>query len=185
MYIRKAKKYGKNIKIIHPGELYVSSEDELIGTLLGSCVSVCLYDAKREISGMNHFMLPGRISSTDIFEDKSARYGITAINELFSQMEKAGSSKRDLIGKIFGGGHVLDVENSIMSIPLDNIRLAKIMVEIEDVPIVEIEVGDNYTRKLLMDVRSGKVYLKKTTKRDIFERVVQDERNYIRSRYGK
>ena len=82
MYLRHSSKYGKGIKIIHPGEYYVSSRDEIIGTLLGSCVSVCLIDLVSGISGLNHFMLPGRITSSNIFTDRSARYGVTAINEL-------------------------------------------------------------------------------------------------------
>ena len=59
MYIRQSIKFGKDVKIIHPGEYYVSSENELIGTLLGSCVAVCLIDTEKGMAGMNHFMLPG------------------------------------------------------------------------------------------------------------------------------
>ena len=183
MFVRNSKKYGKSIKIIHAGELYVSKDDELIGTLLGSCVAVCLYDPERRISGMNHYMLPGRISEKDIFGDRSARYGITAINELIKKIEKSGAVKECLIAKLFGGGHVLSNDYGPITVPLDNIRLARVLLEMEDIPIEDIDVGDKYTRKLLMDVKSGKVYLKKTAQEKIYEEVAQRDKEFARSRF--
>ena len=180
MYIRKSANYGKDIRIIHPGEYYVSSEDEIIGTLLGSCVALCLHDEKHGISGMNHFMLPGKISSTDISKDKTAKYGITAINELLNDMEKRGADKSKLVAKIFGGGKVLEHIIESSTIPNDNIRLAKVMMEMEDIEITESDVGGNFTRKILMDVKSGKVYLKKSTRKDVVEEVAQKEIKYFK-----
>lgn len=180
MYIRKSVNYGKEIKIIHPGEYYVSSEDEIIGTLLGSCVAVCLYDEKRGIAGMNHFMLPGKISTTDLTKDKTAKYGITAINELLKDMEKLGADKEHLVAKIFGGGKVLEHIIESSTIPRDNIRLAKVMMEMEDIQITESDVGGNFTRKILMDVKTGKVYLKKSTRKDVIEEVAQEETKYLK-----
>ncbi len=47
------------VKIL-PGQYYAGAEDGLIVTVLGSCVSACLWDPVHRIGGMNHFMLPGR-----------------------------------------------------------------------------------------------------------------------------
>lgn len=183
MYVRHSAKYQKPIKIIHPGEYYVSDENELIGTLLGSCVAVCIFDSVSGIAGMNHFMLPGRISSSDIFADRSARYGITAINELIAAIERRGGVKSNFISKIFGGGHMIEVENKSSSIPLDNIRLARIMMEMEDIPILTEDVGAHFTRKLLMDTNNGKVFLKKTTREDILNTVTEREKEFVRRKF--
>lgn len=179
MYIRNSYKFGKKIKIINAGEYYVSREDELIGTLLGSCVAVCLYDSHSMISGMNHFMLPGRISKVDIFQDRSAKYGIIAIRELINAMEKNGAQHKHLSAKVFGGGNTIDIERKIHTIPEDNVRLAKILLEIEDIPIVEADTHGLYTRKLLMDVISGKVYLKKTANREILLQVNKQNGKFL------
>jgi chemotaxis protein CheD len=180
MYIRHSIKFGKSITIIHPGEFYVSEKNELIGTLLGSCVAVCLTDKVRGISGMNHFMLPGRITKRDIMADKQAKYGITAINQLISAMQSKGSHIQNLEAKIFGGGHVIESIDSSNLIPQDNVRLARVMMEMEDIPIVEIDAGENYTRKLLMDVKTGKVYLKKSTRQNVIEEIEKQERDYAK-----
>lgn len=162
MYIRNNGKFGKPIKIINAGDYYVSSKDEFIGTLLGSCVAVCLYDPINKIAGMNHFMLPGKITLNDRNSAQSERYGITAINELLQAMMANGASRENLVSKIFGGGSVLRFEKKVNTIPLDNIRVARIMLEMEDIPILESDVGGEYTRKLLFEVDSGKVFLRKT-----------------------
>ena len=43
---------------ILPGEYFVTSQDMLIVTLLGSCVAACIRDRETGMVGMNHFMLP-------------------------------------------------------------------------------------------------------------------------------
>ena len=39
---------------LHPGELFVAQEPTLITTILGSCVSVCLFCPKQKIGAMCH-----------------------------------------------------------------------------------------------------------------------------------
>jgi chemotaxis protein CheD len=175
MHIPRSSKFEKNIKIIQPGEYHVSVDDEMIGTLLGSCVSVCLHDPVHHVSGMNHFMLPGRIVKADIFKDRSARYGISAINDLLSLMEETGASRKDLIAKVFGGGRVILSTFDSNTIPFDNIRLARVMLEIEDIPIVEMEVGGSYARKILMDVLTGKVFLKNIIRNKMIDEIEEKD----------
>ena len=44
---------------VFPGEFFVTSKsDEVLVTVLGSCVSACIRDYRKGIGGMNHFMLP-------------------------------------------------------------------------------------------------------------------------------
>jgi chemotaxis protein CheD len=125
---------------------------------------VVLHDPVNKIGGMNHFMLPGRISTNDIFSDDNARYGITAINTIVAEVVKKGASRKNLTAKIFGGGNIikfLNMSGKKSLIPSDNVRVARLFMEIEDIPIVASDVGDNYTRKIIFDVDSGKVYLRK------------------------
>jgi len=43
---------------IKPGYIFVSAKPAIISAVLGSCVSVCIYDNKLKTGGMNHFKLP-------------------------------------------------------------------------------------------------------------------------------
>ncbi len=179
MHIPHLSRFGKKITIIQPGEYHVSADDEMIGTLLGSCVSVCLHDPVCQISGMNHFMLPGKMTASDILQDRSARYGITAINELLEQMELAGAFRDNLIAKVFGGGHVLLTLFDSSTLPYENIRLARVMLEIEDIPIEEIDVGGAYARKIIMEVKTGKVFLKNIMRNKIIEELNEEEISFL------
>jgi chemotaxis protein CheD len=58
---------------ILPGEYFVTRSDEIITTVLGSCISACIRDPGLRIGGMNHFMLP-----EDITRGSSAWLGPTA-----------------------------------------------------------------------------------------------------------
>jgi len=164
MYIRESSKFGKSIHIIHPGEFYVSDSDIIIGTLLGSCIAISMYDLDHGIAGMNHFMLPGEELGNNVSVDKHAKYGVSAINQLLDEIIKRGANRKKIKAKIFGGGHVLNTKLGSSSIPSENIKLAKIMMEFEDIPIISSDVGGNFMRKVLLEVKTGKVFLSKTVR---------------------
>jgi len=42
---------------LNPGDHYATNQDVILSTLLGSCVSACLYDPVNKVMGMNHFLL--------------------------------------------------------------------------------------------------------------------------------
>ena len=90
---------------INIGDYYASKEPEIIRTVLGSCVAVCLFDPVNQIGGMNHILLPGKPDLKHF--DASARYGINAMELLINEILNLGGKKRFLTAKAFGGGHVL------------------------------------------------------------------------------
>ena len=65
-----------------PGQLHVAIEPTTISTILGSCVAICLWDMKKRIGGMNHYLLPEGDASTA----NRLRYGNIANPELLQQM---------------------------------------------------------------------------------------------------
>ena len=129
---------------------------------------------------MNHFMLPGRIVKADIMSDRSARYGVTAINELLTFMDKKGADRRHTVAKVFGGGSVIPAMRETNTIPFDNVRLARLMLEMEDIPIDEIAVGGTFARKIIMEVLTGAVFMKNITRTAVLEEIEEKEDDYAR-----
>ncbi|MEI6986387.1 MAG: chemotaxis protein CheD, partial [Rhodospirillaceae bacterium] len=43
-----------------PGDIYCDRTPQYLGTVLGSCVAVCLWDSQLRFGGMNHYLLPNR-----------------------------------------------------------------------------------------------------------------------------
>lgn len=167
--------------IIQPGEYYVTMQDEVIATVLGSCISVCIRDEKRRIGGMNHFMLPGDFRLDDVFNSQSARYGMYAMEMIMGDMIKLGTDRQNLTAKVFGGGHVLDsVPNTRNTVPQANIRFVKAFLSMEGIKVVSSDVGGDHGRKVLFLPATGKVYLKRlVTAED--STLVKRERRYERS----
>ncbi|MFO7788308.1 MAG: chemotaxis protein CheD, partial [Halospina sp.] len=118
MYSHYNYKYKRNVIILHPGEYYATGENCLLSTVLGSCVAVILYDEDKRIGGMNHFMLPGTLSSGDGFEggslefEESGKLGVHAMELLINTIMKEGGRRLKLKAKVFGGGNVLNTGDS-------------------------------------------------------------------------
>jgi chemotaxis protein CheD len=93
---------------VFPGEHYVTANpDEMLVTVLGSCVSACIRDPLVRIGGMNHFMLPeGRADGWDTVS-ASLRYGNVAMERLINDILAHGGQRRRLEIKVFGGGNVM------------------------------------------------------------------------------
>lgn len=172
MYIRNSHRLKKPLKVLYPGDCYVTNKDEYIGTLLGSCVAVCLYDPVNKVAGMNHFVLPGKVvqtrtkrnaRTTDEEQKELLKYGTRSIENLIAQMEQHGERK-NIVAKIFGGGKVLDYQTTQYGISNMNVRIAKILLEMADIPIVSEDVGGTVARKVVFDVESGRAYCKQLTK---------------------
>lgn len=119
---------------IYIGGYYASKEPAVIKTVLGSCISVCLFENKLKFGGMNHFMLPEMREWENPEDDYNhTRYGLFAMEVLINEIIKLGGKKENLTAKIFGGGHVLTgMTSNLLQIPDKNIRFAKIFIRREN-----------------------------------------------------
>ncbi|MGD8784716.1 MAG: chemoreceptor glutamine deamidase CheD [Thioalkalispiraceae bacterium] len=163
---------------ILPGEYYVTTNQELIVTVLGSCVSACIRDPGMAIGGMNHFMLPisGDVSRTALTSE-ATRYGNFAMEKLINDILKNGGRREALEIKLFGGGKVIahmhqaDVGNR-------NINFAREYVQVEGFKVAAEDLGDIYPRKVVYDPITGKVQVKKLRKLHN-ETIAQREKGYL------
>jgi len=146
---------------ILPGEYYVSATNELITTVLGSCISVCIRDPKNGVGGMNHFMLPtDKNVNEDILSD-AARYGNYAMEHLINDIIHYGGERKNLEFKVFGGGKVLDMK---MDIGKKNIAFVFEYLQTESFKVTSEDVGDVYPRKVIYFPMTGVARIKKLKK---------------------
>ena len=178
MYKRFHAQLKRPMIIIQPGEYYVTQKDEIIATVLGSCISVCLKDEKNDIAGMNHFMLPGDFRMEDVFSSQSARYGMYAMEMVLGDLIKMGGDRSNLTAKVFGGGHVLHAVNpNSNNVPSSNIQFIKAFLSMEGIPILKSDLGGRHGRKVLYLPRLGKVFVKALVSDDD-SRLAARERRY-------
>ena len=176
MLKRYSTKFGRNMVIIYPGEFYVSSRD-VMGTVLGSCISVCIKDKKTGLAGMNHFMLPGDVRSEEMFFSASAKYGMFAMEQLINEMIKKKGSKKDFEAKVFGGGHVLSFRKSDGNVPEANIEFVRAFLRMEQITIVKEDVGGYAGRKIIFFPETARVLLKRL-ETTVDSRIIKAEQSY-------
>jgi chemotaxis protein CheD len=130
------------VATLAPGDYYVAIADELISTVLGSCVSACIRDRRLRFGGMNHFMLP--IDESDgnstwgTDASSATRFGNVAMERLINAMLKLGSRRGDLEVKLVGGGKVLD---AMTDIGARNIQFVRDYVRAEGLQVIGEDLG--------------------------------------------
>jgi chemotaxis protein CheD len=142
------------VKVL-PGEYFVSNEELVIMTVLGSCIAACIWDNKARMGGMNHFMLPDG-DSTDGF----GRYGSYAMELLINEMIKGGARRETMQAKIFGGAAVM-AGFTTMNVGERNTQFVFDYLATERIPVVSQDVLDIHPRKVCYFPVTGKALVKR------------------------
>ncbi|MCB1329055.1 MAG: chemotaxis protein CheD [Maritimibacter sp.] len=95
---------GKGRTYIGQGEFAIDGgEDAVISTLLGSCVSACIWDPERRIGGMNHVLfIDDNANAAQVFG-----HGVNGMELLINGLLRLGADRRRLQAKVFGGAKML------------------------------------------------------------------------------
>lgn len=169
---------------IGPGEIYSSTGNKVIQTLLGSCIAACIYDPIAHVYGMNHFLLALKKnqSAANILNSKQGYYGIHAMELLINALINKGASRYRLKAKVFGGGNVLrqfnGSENNFFDIGRYNIEFVTEYLANEGIPILASSVGSNYGRIIYFDPSDFSVYQKRIS-HDLEVEIAQEEKSYV------
>lgn len=169
---------GQSIAKLLPGDYYVTCEDEVLDTVLGSCVSACIRNPKTRIGGMNHFMLPrpsGQGNDNwDGVAGRATRYGSASMEQLINRILAAGGSRSDLEVKVFGGGRVLA---SMTDIGNHNVAFVRDFLKNEGLRIVAEDVGDTCPRHVQYFPASGRVRVRHLSRT---QEIASKEQQYMR-----
>lgn len=142
------------VKVL-PGEYFVSNEDLVIMTVLGSCIAACIWDGKVRAGGMNHFMLPDGDGA-----EGAGRYGSYAMELLINEMIKKGARRESMQAKIFGGAQVM-AGFTTMNVGERNTKFVLDYLATERIPVVSQDVLDIHPRKVCFFPVTGKALVKR------------------------
>jgi len=170
---------------IYIGGVHASAEPAVVKTLLGSCISVCLFDPVRLVGGMNHFMLPRGAGSSGTDPD-GTRFGVHAMDSLIGALMKLGADRRRFVAKFFGGAHVLNMKESATAVPQQNISFIREFLQIEGFPILAEDVGGYHPRHVRFYTQSARAMVKRVDGPHARARLVsqEDRRSAQPPQYG-
>lgn len=157
-------------RFLLPGEYHVTKKQMSIDTLLGSCVSVCLYNRKNGYAAMNHFLLdhPRTREKGDI-----GRYGITSTEHIISTLMAIDDNPYSYRAQIFGGGAVVDALSCSGDIGEKNIAVAHEVLKSHYIRIIKEDVGGNQGRRIKFDTETNTVHCRYTGHTEEAKRLAQ------------
>lgn len=153
--------FKKEVVTIYPGEYYSTTGTEMISTVLGSCVSIVLYDTVAKVGGINHFMLARDTSLDEDAEKKlMGKFGEYAIDLLINDIIKKGGVLSRLEAKVFGGGNIFNMNASQNQVGDTNSKFAFEFLKKLNIPVVKSDTGGVNPRKIFFDPETFKVLMK-------------------------
>ena len=143
---------------LEPGGVVAAARPTEVTTILGSCVSVCLWDERLRQGGMNHFLLP----TAPYGQSPSSRHGDAAIPMLLRELERLGSQRLNLKAKVFGGAHMAGppAPGAALTLGQRNAELARRLLGEAGIAIVAEDLGGRAGRKLRFRTDDGMALVK-------------------------
>ena len=169
--------------LIKPGEYRVTDRPLMISTLLGSCVSVCLYDPGRRVMGMNHFLLAEhrRADSLPLKAPDVGRYGIHAMEILVNELLKLGAKNTELRAKAFGGSSMLRDAytggNKLAGVGSVNVEFVREYLSSRRIPLISADFGGNHGRQIHFSGDDYSVYVRRISTQQS-RSIIEQERMY-------
>lgn len=157
-----------DFKLINVGiaDLKVVAAPNILRTILGSCIGICLYDPQSKVAGLSHIMLPSSNTSREVNHRK---YADTAIPILIEEMIMGGAKQNRLTAKIIGGAMMLKMmKDSMMSeIGKNNaVKVREVLAE-KGIPIIAEAVGGDFGRTIDFYAETGLIKIKSIDRPEI------------------
>jgi chemotaxis protein CheD len=164
---------------VSPGDFKITtSPNEVISTLLGSCVAACIRCTKTGYGGLNHFLLPSTRGRGVTDDSQAMRYGDYAMEVLIGAILRSGGCRSSLEAKIFGGANMYITE-SVKPVGRSNIQFVLDFIKSENIALVAEDIGGTVGRKIFFHPASGKVKVQKLQKQK------EEDVKHFETKYGQ
>lgn len=141
---------GLKSAYIAQGEYAVGDETSGgISTILGSCVSTCLWDPVAKVGGMNHFLLPDAGSANG----DASSFGANAMELLINALIHKGAARSRLRSKVFGGAQLT---RGLTDAGSRNAEFALSYLSREGIPCDGQSVGGTQARRIEFSPLDGR-----------------------------
>jgi chemotaxis protein CheD len=139
------------------GETAVRREGDVIRTVLGSCIGLCLWDDDLKIGGMAHIMLPD--GPEEEKKSQPGKYAVTAADALMKDLIRQAEGKPvKLIAKIAGGASMFykpDCNNSVFGVGRRNSAVVREALARLDIEVAFEHVDGRKGRNISLDCSTG------------------------------
>ena len=147
-------------EFLGPARVITKLEPHLIYCLVTHSMAVSLWDCKKKIGGMCHYMFPyAKYAKTS-----SALYGNVAIEMLAETMKSLGSLNSDLEAMIYGGADFPEVSDLQKKVGQRNIEVARDVLGKLGIEISGEHLGGFMGKKIVFNTGNNEVLVKDVSK---------------------
>ena len=142
-------------------QLKIGSSPQILRTILGSCVGICIYDRQKKMGGLAHILLPEAPGS-----ETPEKYANTAIPVLIDLLFKQGCKREFMSAKIAGGAAMFKFSqgNTLGQIGERNIEAVKKALAAKNIPLLQEDVGGSSGRVIDFFLDDGHLKVKADNK---------------------
>lgn len=138
-----------------PGKVFAAAQPFAITTIVGSGVSLCLWDSERGIGGANHFML----SDGPEENENATRYANVSNPTLLKRVLELGADVKRLEAKIFGGSLPnVSFRTAGAHMGEQNVKAVTEFLEANRIRLLQSEVGGTRGRKIVFHTDDGRAW---------------------------
>lgn len=137
--------------LLQPGYILVPDRSISISAVIGSGVSICVFDKKKQIGGMNHFIFPYIVTKGKT----TALYGNISTIAMIKMMLARESSIKNLEAQLYGGAYHPEKNNK--DIATRNVEIAKKILLKHKIPITSQDVGGEKGRKVVFNTNTNEI----------------------------
>ena len=151
--------FDKDLKVGIGDMKFARNEGRVVTYALGSCIGISFYDPMIKLGALLHIMLPerGRAGDANVF-----KFADSGIHETLRKLSAYGATKQRLVCKIAGGAKMFEMKGGggLGNIGERNAQNVKRILMAEGLRVASEDTGANYARTMLLDVATGKVYVR-------------------------
>lgn len=151
--------------VVSISDLRTSESPNVLQTILGSCIAICLYEPDRKIGSLAHALLPSIEFSSKKGGTNPKKYVDSLIAMQLDELHKLGVAKKNLVAKVVGGANMFSevIPDSDNHVGKKNARKAKEILNNNNIPILATDTGNFFGRKIQFDLQTGKITVMKPT----------------------
>jgi len=142
---------------LNPGQVHLVKGMGYIRTVVGSAVSICIWDEELQYACMCHFVFPSPASG----DAPSGLYATESIPTMLKALAGAGSKRRSLTAHILGGASPTPTPDPTAEA---NVCTAREIMYQNRIPVICEDVGGNVGRKIVFNAENGNVAVVKVRK---------------------
>jgi chemotaxis protein CheD len=178
----KSEEQGLAVVHLKPGEAHLTDRPELVVTVLGSCLSVTMFNRRRGVAGICHSLLPecGNRETCGGQCGEGYKYVACSIRRMVALFDRYAVPRGEIEVKCFGGADMFNRKSArpdLLSVGRQNILMAEKVLAGEGLSLRAKDVGGLRGRKVLFYTHTGEVLLKRLRGADDQHLILQEIMN--------